>query len=97
MKLLLISLSLIISTSLFAEEGKGNGERFEKVKGKVLERMDKHIATLQTARSCASSASDKAAMKSCREPLKSMRQEFKKKRETRRERRKNRKEKKDKK
>jgi hypothetical protein len=92
MKLQMIILSLLISTSLFAEQGKAKGEKFEKVKATVLEHMDKHISALQTARSCAASADNKKAMKACRAPLKGIRKEFSKIRKKRREDRKNKKE-----
>ena len=54
----------IITTLTFAEG------KFEEKKSGILENLDKRISYLQKAKTCASSASNMEALKTCRKSLK---------------------------
>lgn len=62
MKVLLLALTLV-STYAFAE----NGENFDKLKSMVSGNIDGRISALQTFKSCVQSASNKDALKACRQ------------------------------
>lgn len=94
MKVLVAVLFLLLSVNSLAEE-KGSGEKFQKAKSMMLEKIEKRISNLQDVKSCVSSASNKEALKSCREKMKAHRAEMKEQRKDwkkkRKERRKKRK------
>lgn len=71
----ILSLLVVLSFSAYAQ--KGNGKGFEERKAKAVEHISKRIAVLETAKSCISSAADKAALKACRATQKSSMQALK--------------------
>lgn len=73
----ILSLMLIFSLSNVAFAKKGTGKRFEERKAKAVEHIGKRIAVLEKAKSCISSAADRAALKACRATQKSSMQALK--------------------
>ena len=85
----------LIQNAAYADDGKMKGEKLEKVKGKVLDRINKKRGFLNDFESCVKSANSREDMKSCRkknkqnmEALRAERKEMKGKRKERRKKRK---------
>jgi len=94
MKVFVAVLFLLLSVGVQAEE-KGSGEKFQKAKSMMLEKIEKRISNLQDVKSCVSSASNKEALKECRKKMKAhkaemkeQRKEWKKKKKERRKKKK---------
>lgn len=92
--ILAVLVVFLIQGSASADEGEGKGEKFEKIKGKVLERINKKRGFLNAFESCVKSANAREDMKSCRnnykknmEALRAERKEMKEKRKSRRKNR----------
>lgn len=73
-------LILLVGLS-FSAQAK-SGKRFEERKAKAVEHISKRIGVLETAKSCISSASDKAALKACRATQKASMQALKSERKS---------------
>ena len=91
--ILAVMMVFLVQSAAYADEGKG--EKFEKIKGKVLERINKKRGFLNDFESCVKSANAREDMKSCRknhkknmEALRAERKEMKEKRKSRRGKRK---------
>ncbi len=91
MKVIIAGL-LVCSSLAFADHHEEKGENFEKAKAMVSSNIDERISNIQTFKSCVNSASDKAALKSCRdahkETMKKMKESNKAEREAFKEERK---------
>lgn len=89
MKLLII-LSL---TTLFAfahnhEEVEGKAAKFNEMKSRALQNIDKRISEMQAHKSCISSATDRESMKACKKAMKANRKEWRQNKKARKEARK---------
>lgn len=72
MKYLSVAL-LVLSFNVFADHHEGKkSENFEEAKKHVLSNMDQRIQSLQEAKTCVSSATNRDAMKVCRSKIKEM-------------------------
>jgi flagellar biosynthesis regulator FlbT len=91
MKTILLAILAFSMLNVQAEEKKGSGEKFQKAKSMMLEKIEKRISNLQDVKSCVSSASDKEALKACRAKMKEHRAEMKEQRKQWKEKRKQRK------
>lgn len=83
----LILLSTLASTSTFAADGNKEArkkEMFQKAKQMAVANIEKRISALQDTKSCISSASDKEALKKCREKAKDRAQSLRKESKERR-------------
>ena len=93
--ILAVMMVFLIQNAAYADDGKMKGEKLEKVKGKVLDRINKKRGFLNDFESCVKSANSREDMKSCRkknkqnmEALRAERKEMKGKRKERRTKRK---------
>lgn len=73
MKFIIAGILLSISAIATAE-----GKTFEEKKAKNLERLNKKAMFIEQAKTCVSGASDKAALKQCRQTLKASMKSIKK-------------------
>jgi hypothetical protein len=93
--ILAVMMLFLVQNAAYADEGKMKGEKLEKIKGKVLERINKKRGFLNAFESCVKSANSREDMKSCRKTKKqnmeTLRAENKEMKEKRKERRKKRK------
>lgn len=85
--LLVLMMMFLAQSVVYADEGKSKGEKFEKMKGKVLDRINKKRGFLNDFERCVQSASSRESLKSCRKTNKSnmeaLRSERKKNRKNR--------------
>ncbi len=89
--LLVVMMVFLVQSGAYAEEGEGKGEKLEKMKGKILENLNKRRGLLDELEDCVKSASSREDMKSCRkankekmEALRGERKEMKNKRKEKR-------------
>jgi hypothetical protein len=90
-RILFLAMTMFLIQSLaYADEDRGKGEKFEKMKAKVVENINKRRDLLNDFERCVKSASSREDMKSCRknnkgkmEALRSERKKMKKKRKNR--------------
>ena len=75
---------LLVQSSAYADENRGNGEKFEKMKGKVIENINKKRGFLNDFESCVKSANSREDMKSCRNKKKQNMQALRSERKERR-------------
>lgn len=84
-KVLLFALAISV-TPVTADDAK-KAENFQKAKTEMLAGLDKRISHLQETKSCVSSASDRKALKACRQDARkkgeALRAEFKSKHQAR--------------
>ena len=93
--ILAVMMVFLVQNAAYADDGKRTGEKLEKVKGKVLERINKKRGFLNQFESCVKSANSREDLKSCRKnnkqnmkTLKAERKEMKEKRKGKRGKRK---------
>ena len=86
---LVVVMVFLVQNVSYADEGKG--EKFEKKKGKILERINKKRGFLNDFESCVKSADSREGLKTCRkknkENMQAIRAERKDKKEKRKEKR----------
>jgi hypothetical protein len=89
--ILAVMMVFLVQNAAYADDGKRTGEKLEKVKGKVLERINKKRGFLNDFEICVKSANSHEDMKSCRKKSKqnmeALRNERKEMKERRKERR----------
>lgn len=85
---LLVSALMLTTTLAFAQNEKPNKPTVEQQKAKILEGIEKRASILNEFKSCVTSASDRDALKTCRETHKKANQELRKDRKARRQQRK---------
>lgn len=88
MKFLLTVLLVISSALLFAQNEKPNKPSMEQTKAKILEGIEKRASILNTFKSCVTAASDREAIKKCRDAHRDANQALRKDQKQRRQQRK---------
>ncbi len=83
--LALITLSSLSVNAADADKEARKKEMFEKAKSMATSNIDKRISALQDTKSCISSASDKEALKKCRQKAKENAQALRKESKSRRQ------------
>jgi len=93
--ILAVMMVFLVQNAAYADKDNDKGEKLEKVKGKVLERINKKRGFLNQFESCVKSANSREDLKSCRKnnkqnmkTLKAERKEMKEKRKGKRGKRK---------
>lgn len=92
--ILAVMMVFLVQSVAYADEKKGKGEKFEKLKERVVGNIYKRRVFLDDLESCVKSSKSRSEMKSCRnehkqkiEALRAERKEMKEKRKERREKR----------
>ncbi|MBT6717358.1 MAG: hypothetical protein HOB18_06955 [Nitrospina sp.] len=95
--ILAVMMVFLVQNAAYADEDKMKGEKIEKVKGKVLEHINKKRGFLNDFESCVKSVNSREDMKACRKKnkqnMEALRAERKEMKEKRKEKRKDRREK----
>lgn len=93
--ILAVMMVFLVQNAAYADEKKGKGEKFEKLKERVVKNIYKRRVFLDDLESCVKSSNSRGEMKSCRnehkqkaEALRAERKEMKEKRKERRKKRK---------
>ena len=81
---LVLSLASSVVRADDKKEGKKDGKNFESHKAEILSHIDSRIQKMHEHRGCVSAATDREALKKCRESMREHMEEMREKRHTER-------------
>jgi CHASE1-domain containing sensor protein len=65
-KILLAVLAMLLFAAAYAGQDEAQGQKFQEVKNRLLDRLDQRIDALQKAKDCVEKAQDAQALRDCR-------------------------------